>query len=56
MNSENLKVGQRVDLFCVDCGNYRWQKYKGIVYGDKSLLFQCEECGCENSENDEKEN
>jgi hypothetical protein len=48
MNNDNLKIGQRFDLYCVDCGNYQWQKYQG-TYGDGALRFLCERCGCENA-------
>ena len=54
MNENNLKHGDRRDLYCTDCGNYRWQKYHG-TYADGMLFFLCEECGCENAVEPDKE-
>jgi hypothetical protein len=54
MRSDVLKYGQRLDLYCVDCDNYRWQRYQG-TYADGMLRFLCEECGCENAVEPDRE-
>ncbi|WP_195618884.1 hypothetical protein [Clostridium paraputrificum] len=41
-------------LYCVDCDKYTKQKYVSTL-ADKSLLYLCNECGCENSIEDDKE-
>lgn len=38
------------DVFCVDCNGYRRQKLKGRNNYDRTLLYVCSECGCENNE------
>lgn len=50
-----LKIGDIEDVYCVDCKNFRYQKYKGKL-ADGSLFFLCRDCGCENTiEKHEKE-
>jgi hypothetical protein len=49
MNSESSKIGEEENIYCVDCRRFTWQKYKGVL-ADKTALFLCEDCGCENSE------
>lgn len=44
----NLKFGDVVDLYCVDCKRWTKQIY-GKVLVDGSQLFLCEDCGCENT-------
>lgn len=38
-----------MDLYCIDCNEVTRQKYKGVL-ADGSLLYVCQECGCENTE------
>lgn len=42
-----LKLGDIIDLYCVDCKGWTRQKYKGIL-SDESRMFLCQDCGCEN--------
>ena len=44
----NLKFGDTVDLYCVDCKSWTKQKYER-VFADGSQLFLCKDCGCENA-------
>lgn len=37
------------DVFCIDCNGHRKQKLKGQNIYDRTLLYVCTECGCENS-------
>ena len=39
---------KETDLFCVDCNKIIRQKYKGVL-ADRSHLYICKECGCENT-------
>lgn len=48
MMENNLKLGDVIDLYCVDCKSWTKQKYKGIL-ADGSQLFLCKDCGCENT-------
>lgn len=43
----NLKPGDIIDLYCVDCKGWTRQVYRGTL-ADGSQLFLCKECGCEN--------
>ena len=47
------EVSEFYDLFCVDCKEITSQKYKGGYY-DKTNLYICQECGCENYEKEEE--
>ena len=38
------------DVFCVDCNRFRIQKLKGRNNYDRTLMYICSECGCENNE------
>lgn len=42
------KEFKRESLYCVDCKKWTWQHYHGEM-PDNTLLYQCTECGCENS-------
>lgn len=44
----NLKLGDIIDLYCVDCKCWTKQKYRGFL-SDGSQLFLCKDCGCENT-------
>jgi transposase-like protein len=35
------------DLYCSDCKGWTRQTYKGVL-ADKSKLYRCKQCGCEN--------
>lgn len=48
-----METNEFYDLFCVDCKEITRQKYKGI-YADKTHLYICKECGCENYEKEEE--
>lgn len=43
-----LKIGDIENVYCVDCKNWRYQKYRRKL-ADGSLLFLCKDCGCENT-------
>lgn len=45
---------KQIDLYCIDCGKWTRQNFKGIM-PDNTELYQCETCGCENSIDIEEE-
>lgn len=47
-----VKIILRDNLFCFDCKKYTYQNFKREM-PDNTLLYQCEKCGCENSEEKE---
>jgi hypothetical protein len=42
------EIRKQEDFPCTDCDSYRIQNFKKIM-PDNTLLYVCEECGCENS-------
>ena len=44
----NLKPGDIIDLYCVDCKGWTKQTYRRVL-ADGSQLFLCKDCGCENT-------
>ena len=48
MDNKETKINQHEDFYCIDCDNYRMQKFVKEM-PDKILLYICKRCGYENS-------
>ena len=44
-----MDANKETNIYCVDCQSWTRQKCKGINPNDKTYLYVCTECGCENS-------
>ena len=55
MENNNYKVGEKYNIFCVDCDKCTDQIYRGMTRY-RGYFFICDECGCENYEDKEDVN
>jgi len=50
MDNKKTQINELEDFYCIDCDGYRVQKFIKEM-PDKTLLYICTKCGCENSLN-----